>query len=483
MRIDRFDANTQVLKDPYSLYSIRHVGDVSGVLNKDNGGVHPSNIGSDYAVYVDQATNPATSKILGYRNGDTWYDSKGVILTDPTVLAANSSTNNIIPFLEDAKTKITDSTFDPYKSFTNFTPQLNFSPRIAFSFPINGDEALFFAHYDVMLQRPQGNNFITPDYYLYMDKIATDATFPNPALQPERIIDYQIGYKQSLSKKSALEFSAIYREYQDLIQLTRLYFTYPVDYKTYGNKDFSTYKAFEGTYKQRTTKNISITASYTLGFADGSGSSSSSQAALISAGVPNLRTIMPLNYDVRHTVSGSFDFHFSGGQAYNGPSAKWARKALEYAGVNLIFRARSGEPYTREGNARGIALITETGFKQLVGTINGSRLPWNYKFDLKIDKSFTVKSSKSKKGILAKGVFMNAYVSITNLLNTQNILSVYSYTGNPNDDGYLGSPSNASAIKNQNNTQGFIDQYKVKVDNPDNYSLPRRIRFGLQFNF
>src|SRR5690606_27713803 len=49
LRIDRFDANQQVLKDPFTLYQARTAGDVSQI-----GGVnisHPGNIGNDYVVY------------------------------------------------------------------------------------------------------------------------------------------------------------------------------------------------------------------------------------------------------------------------------------------------------------------------------------------------------------------------------------------------------------------------------------------------
>ena len=40
-------------------------------------------------------------------------------------------------------------------------------PRIAFSFPIS-DEAQFFAHYDVLTQRPPTGNRLEPVDYLFM---------------------------------------------------------------------------------------------------------------------------------------------------------------------------------------------------------------------------------------------------------------------------------------------------------------------------
>jgi outer membrane receptor protein involved in Fe transport len=482
VRVDRYDANTKVLKDPYSLYAIRSKGDVDGILNNANGGLHPSNITDEYAVYVDDFTNPKAANILGYRNGDRWYDAKGVEITDPNVLAKQSSTNSIQPFLVNSKDKITDSLFDPTTAFKDYVPQITVMPRIAFSFPINDGDALFFAHYDVLAQRPQSRNFITPDDYLYFENIVTDGTLNNPNLKPEKTIDYQLGYEQKLSPTAALKLSAFYREYKDMVQVMRVTQAYPKSYRTYGNRDFATVKGFEIGYDQQKSQNIRFNVNYTLSFADGTGSDDRSQANLINDGQPNLRTILPLSYDVRHTFGGNIDFRYTEGKNYNGPTV-WGKQIFANAGVNLTARARSGEPYTRQGSVRNEALISPTGTIVLVGSINGSRLPWNYKFDLRIDKNFMISTKSKTEGKAKKEYALNAYLTIQNLLNTMNIQSVYSYTGNASDDGYLGSPTAVANVAAQTYPQAFIDQYQIKVNNPDNYSLPRRIRLGVVFNF
>lgn len=486
LRVDRFDANTKVLKDPYSLYSIRSAGEVEGSQNSINGGAHPDNIGSNYAVYVDDFSDPKSANVIGYRNGDKWYDAKGVELSDPSILAKLSATNTISPFLSNPKDKITDSLFDPTTSFKDYDPQITIMPRISFSFPINDGQALFFAHYDVLAQRPQSRSYITPDDYLYFENIVVDATLNNPNLKPEKTIDYQIGFQQEVSKTAALKLSTFYREYKDMIQIMRVVQAYPKSYRTFGNRDFATVKGFELSYDQQKTDNLRFNAAYTLSFADGTGSNDVSQANMINNGMPNLRTIYPLSYDVRHTFSGNIDYRYGEGKNYNGPRVKMFGKSynlFENAGVNLIGRARSGEPYTRQGRARNEALLSPTGTLVLVGTVNGSRLPWNYKFDLRIDKNFTLNGTSKTEGKAKKPLYLNAYLTITNLLNTKNIQSVYNYTGNPNDDGYLGSPGAAAQIAAQTSPQAFIDQYNIKVNNPDNYSLPRRIRLGVVFNF
>ena len=53
----------------------------SGQLNLTNGHI-PSNMGGNYVVYVDNINNP--TKILGYRNGSTWYTAEGTEASTPS---------------------------------------------------------------------------------------------------------------------------------------------------------------------------------------------------------------------------------------------------------------------------------------------------------------------------------------------------------------------------------------------------------------
>ena len=78
---------------------------------------------------------------------------------------------------------------------------------------------------------------------------------------------------------------------------------------------------------------------------------------------------------------------------------------------------------------------------------------------------------------------MNVYVWVQNLLNTDNVINVYRYTGNPDDDGYVSSAEGQQDISQQIDPAAFVDQYGVKVNNPNNYSRPRTIRVGVTMNF
>ena len=79
--------------------------------------------------------------------------------------------------------------------------------------------------------------------------------------------------------------------------------------------------------------------------------------------------------------------------------------------------------------------------------------------------------------------YLNVYFQFLNLLNTQNVVNVYPYTGNPDDDGYLSAPEWQREINEQLDPQSYRDLYSIFVDRPWYYSSPRTIRLGVIFNF
>ena len=78
---------------------------------------------------------------------------------------------------------------------------------------------------------------------------------------------------------------------------------------------------------------------------------------------------------------------------------------------------------------------------------------------------------------------MNIYLQVLNVLNAQNIQNVYGFTGNADDDGYLNAAQFQNEIRQEVNEQAFRDQYSLRLQNPGNFELPRRIRIGAQLSF
>jgi hypothetical protein len=118
------------------------------------------------------------------------------------------------------------------------------------------------------------------------------------------------------------------------------------------------------------------------------------------------------------------------------------------------------------------------GMGPIKGSINGSRLPWQFHMNLRIDKDFNFVMGKK-----SKPATINVYLDILNLLNTKNVTGVYPATGSPTDDGYLTAPEYQNQISQQTDPQSYRDYYSIWINNPYNYSTPRQIRLGLMFNF
>lgn len=465
LRVDRFDANQMVLKDPYLFFPAKTRGELDP--NKWTG--IPSNIGSDYVVYVDDANNPTA--ITGYRNGNQWYNKDGTPVSDPRIIAPSG----VIPYLEQPSNK-TMSTI----VFKDYSPQVNYMPRISFSFPIS-DDALFYAHYDILTQRPSsGFVQLDPIGYYFISETGATGTHTNPALLPEKTIDYELGFQQKINNASSLKLSMFYREMRDQIQQYRLSGAYPKTYYSYTNIDFGTVKGLTVAYDLRRTGNARIRFSYTLQFADGTGSDANAAATIVRSDQPNLRTMNPLNFDRRHSFNAEFDYRWGSGKDYNGPTVSRKKKnkpplqILSNLGGNLTLTGGSGTPYTKS------AQVIQFGqMGPILGSVNGSRLPWQFLLNLKIDKDFNFMVGKGKK----KPATINIYLEILNLLNTKNVTGVYPATGSPKDDGYLSAPEYQSQIRKQVNEAAYRDLYSIYMDRPFNYSSPRQTRLGLMFNF
>ncbi len=476
VRVEQFNANQYQLKDPYLLFPAKTASEISSVPSLE-GTVVPANIGSDYVVYVNNSQSP--SAVVGYRNGNNWYDASGNLVSDPTVIASSTTSGNIQPLLKDN----TQTTLGS-NAFTSYTPQTEVLPRLAFSFPIT-DKANFFAHYDILSQRPPGvgYNIFTPTQYLYIQSYI-GGILSNPALIPQTTTDYELGFTQVLNeaKSMSLEFSAFYREFKNEVQTYRYYEAYPTTYLAYANLDFGTVKGLQVQYKLYRLGNwsdVKFIGSYNLQFANGTGSGPTSGYNLANSGEPNLQIPQALSYDQRHTITANLDFHFSAGTNYDGPtfttkSGKTVQ-ILSNAGVNINFSAGSGTPYTQYGNSyqQGIGLPARYS---LIGTVNGEYLPWQQRVDAKADKTFHLT-------IKGHSCHLQVYLEATNLLNTANVLNVYNYTGSPTDDGFLSSAQGKQTISGQVSPQSFVAQYSVYEKIPTYFSLPRQAQLGLVFNF
>ena len=109
-------------------------------------------------------------------------------------------------------------------------------------------------------------------------------------------------------------------------------------------------------------------------------------------------------------------------------------------------------------------------------------MPWNFTLDLRLDKSFRIGNDQNN-----RPVFVNAYLRVQNVLDRRNVVGVYPVTGSPDDDGYLTSSDGRSAlntiITSGRDVDAYLASYSWALNNPDLFSLPRRVFLGAIIEF
>jgi outer membrane receptor for ferrienterochelin and colicin len=498
IRVDVFDRNQPYVKDMY-LYSDAYT--VGEALNegKISSGINlPDFIKKDpdnYYIYVTDINGEISDEsITAYRSGKVWYDPLGREVTDPNSLVKSGSPE-LLPLLKESPGD-KDITQVRWDAFDDYTPTfenggISLSPRIAFAFTV-AENSKFTASYNVITKSL--NQRLDPLVYLYYSTYSTSSEsspLPNPGLKPEKNINYEIGFEQAISKKMKISFTAYYSEKRDQVQVYHFSQAYPSSYYSYTNMDFGTTQGFILGMELRRTQNLSFTTSYTLQFAKGTGSSESSSLALIASGAPNLRTLTVLSFDQRHKINFNLMYQFFDGPNYNGPITRKEIKStgrireikwLQLSGVSLTFAASSGLPYTASSEPYS-SIVSGQGRRLVKGSIYGSRMPWMFNCDLNIWKGFPVVLKKSDVPRERKTGNILVSLAILDLLELDEIMSVYPYTGSATDDGFLTASQFQQYIASQENLASFTDYYTIRMEGINRLGAPRRFNLSVRFEF
>ncbi len=342
-----------------------------------------------------------------------------------------------------------------------------FSPRLGISFPVS-DITQLHINYGKFFQRPDLQNlFVGYDFLAARIDAGSFFPFPNPNLKPEKITQYEVGITHQLGEFTAFDLTAYYKDVQDLVAIFHQAPGYPTNYDYYGNTDYGTIKGVDFSLNMRRTRNISMQLKYSLSYASGTGSYAQSAFNIAwknPTGTP--KSTSPLDYEQRHTLIGIFDLRTLKGE---GPMMG-NYHPLENFGLNVVAQLASGLPYTPM--APYDAVTNKSVAQNPTGAINSANLPWSFVIDMKLERSFEVGQFK-----------ILPYVWVKNLLNRENILSVYEGTGEPNTTGYLETEEGVIRAADPIWGEEFAYRYDLLQNNPKNYSNPRMIFAGLRLSF
>lgn len=341
------------------------------------------------------------------------------------------------------------------------------SPRLGISFPVS-DVTQLHVNYGKFYQRPDLQNlYVGYDFLASRVDAGSYFAFPNPNLKPEKVTQYEVGITHQLGEFTAFDVTAYYKDVQDLVAIFHQTPAYPTAYDYYGNTDYGTIKGVDFSLNMRRTRNIMLQVKYTLSYANGTGSYANSMFNIAwknPTGTP--KSTSPLDYDQRHSVIGIFDIRTLKGE---GPMLG-NYHPLENFGLNVVAQLASGLPYTP---MEPYDAVTNKSVQQApTGGLNSANMPWTFVIDLKMERTFDVGNFK-----------IRPYIWVKNLLNRENILSVYEGTGEPNTTGYLETEEGQVRAADPETGEEFAYRYNLLQNNPKNWSNPRMIFAGLRVSF
>lgn len=328
------------------------------------------------------------------------------------------------------------------------------APRVGVSFPISEKTVMHF-NYGVYYQVP-----VYQYMYFNLDGDLSSGLpiLGNPDLNPERNAAFELGLDHLIGNDLRVDVTAYYKDITDLVttrELTTVGTGNPVT--IFDNGDYGSVKGYDiAIEKLRLDGNFSASVAYSYMIANGNGSTAMEPYYTYITD-PDERppvTEYPLDFDQRHTVTAVAE--------YNVPR-DWSSRIFGIPmpgawGVTFVGYYGSGMPYTK----------TDASGNRL-GERNEGRLPANQSVDMRFHKNFFVGP---------KANVLSFFIEVDNLFDRRNVINVYSRTGLPDDDNNVVGTGFALDMQEQ-----LTRLDRLYDHDPQNYSAPRTIRTGLEFNF
>ena len=308
------------------------------------------------------------------------------------------------------------------------------SPRLRVSFPVT-DRTNFRLSYAHQVQSPDGNS-VFQGMNNDLSITNTNDAFGGDVRHGKSII-FEFGIRHAFTRDLVLDIAAYNKDKSADLTYRILDFWDPVvgriqPVNVLTNADFGNIKGFEISMLQRIGNWFNGQINYTFQAAKGTGSNPFSYLTTQSRQIsqvtgerlPPPQAILRTDDDRTHNISGSLSFNWP--DDFN--RGTWYGTVLRNAGLFTRFRFVSGLPFTQLSN-RGIGQTSfgGTGFGLVAeredDQLNGSSLPWQYIFDLRITK-----------GLRLGPTDWTLYADFRNLLNITNVVGVFAETGDVVND-------------------------------------------------
>jgi outer membrane receptor for ferrienterochelin and colicin len=317
------------------------------------------------------------------------------------------------------------------------------SPRIGIAYPITDKGVIHFS-YGHFLQLPSYELLYTnPDFELGVGS-GNQGLFGNADLKPQKTVKGEIGLQQQIGNDILIDVTMFFEDFRNLVGTQTdevLVFGGAKSYSIYANSDFGFSKGITLRFEKRFSGGLATNLDYTYSITKGNASNPADARNAILGGALPETFIAPLDWDQTHTLNLIV--------AYTKP---------RNYGFSIIGNLYSGQPYTPQINKN--TRVAQNAFPR-----NSGRKPSIFNVDLRAYKDIPIASTT-----------LTFFVKVYNVLDANNPRVVYGDTGDPF---FTFGKLEAQKI----NPKLYYNTLDELYTNPGFFSEPRRVEFGISYNF
>jgi hypothetical protein len=337
------------------------------------------------------------------------------------------------------------SLVDPYNPLdSNGNPrfekapiQTQLSPRLGITYAVS-EQTTFNFNYGLYFKQPLLGEVLTNtggDFTKVLQR--GNQIIGNGALKAERSTEIVVGFTTALTDVLRMDIQGVYKDLRNQSGLQRISSDYlATGYTLYADDQYGNSKSIQLSLEKRMRDNYSVRFNYTLSAAVGTSSSSTENYSRLINTSSNAETSVlplqpyPLSFDRPQVAQLIFNVAWSKNE---GPTI-FGAKILQLFNLSFTTIYQSGIPYTR----------TDSKGNQ-TGEYNGAREPSVFQTDASLSRSIPLSDLfGSSMGSTA----IDLQLEIVNLFNRNEPISVYSATGQGDDDGQTNNYTGSVVFKN-----------------------------------
>lgn len=328
-----------------------------------------------------------------------------------------------------------------------------FSPRFSADLHLSPNKTIY-CRYGKYLQMPAMQDIYYSPFFLNNMIQAGYAIISNPTPEPSKTTIYEIGFQNKLSQSIQFDLNVFYKITKDKKINTSVY-----TYAGINGKDI-TKRGLDLSFNWQLLKSLSVYVNYEMQvlnypYYDIHRSNGYSKTVIsYSNSIIKNYFVSQLNYQIGD----------------NQGLELLGFRPLQNLNISLTHRYNTGDSYSQGYVSAALPYYGNDNYSPYHESAGVAQMPSYNRLDINIFKTVN----------MAANTYLKFSIGIINLLNSENILSVYP-TGKPDNTGFLSTISGQSYFDDLTTDQKRM--YLTRERDYRNYGSPRQIRFGVTLGF